>query len=342
MKRIYHCADLHLGADSKFVPGLLDAQFKAIEQVSDDAVKNDVSTIVIAGDLFDSPHVLSSVIEGFRKVIEKYAGINYIAVSGTHGHDSYENERSVYKRSNFENFPGNFYLLDRSENGYVIIDDIAYYSSTHTLGAKPAAGYHVLVFHGVAEEVQNFIQGSSVKNYDYIALGHYHFFNQFSINNIPCAYSGSLLAHEWPKGKQGINESTYAEVAFEKNTISVTRRHSSSVQMVRHYVSRSEHLDDVESRLSDNTWLMLWGKPELKEEAYSRFRDRVKSIDYRELEVKDLPGMVVNAVEKVIQEQEDDSIPWDRVKEAVLALLSGEEGTDFINPDKYMKTMVEQ
>ena len=339
MKKIYHCADVHLGASSKFISNLLDVQLRTLEKISIDAAKNRISAIVIAGDLFDSPHVPSSIVESFRELVSKNIQVNYVLISGTHGHDSYENERSIFKRSIFKSFPANFYFLDSLEQGFTIIDDIAFYSPTHVLSSMPAADHHVLAFHGVSDEVQDFLSKSSVRRYDYIALGHFHYFDSFTIGKSSASYSGSLLAFEWPKGKKGVNESTYAEIVFDGNEVTVNKKYSSDVKMIRSYISESRHLDEIGVLLTSKTWLKLWGKPQFKEEADSRFRAKVNSFEYKDLETRELPEMLIEAIDQLVQQQTDEHIPWDMVKETALRLLSGEEGIDFINPDKHLRNL---
>lgn len=335
-KKIFHCADVHLGAPSRNIPNLFEEQLRAIDRLSSDAVKEKVSAVAIAGDLFDSPHVTAAVINAFRDLIARYGALQYVVVSGTHGHDSFENEKSIYRRSVFKTFPDNFHLLDAGGAGHVVVDGIAFYSTSHSLTGPLAADRHVLVFHGTAEEVQEFIAKSPVKRFDYMALGHFHYFDEFQINTSTAAYSGTPLAFEWPKGQTGINESTFAEVVFDSASSRVVKRDSSDVRFVRALVSCPDQFDGIEKALTRKTWLAIRGNPQLKEQAVTRFGGRVNSFVYTALEIKDMPEMLITAIDEIIQRQDNQNIPWEEVREAAVRLLSGEEGKDFLKPDRYI------
>ncbi len=338
MKKIFHCADIHLGAQSRFIPDLLESQFRVLDGISNDAMKEGACSVVIAGDLFDSPHVPSAVIERLSALVGKYPSLPYVVVSGTHGHDSFDNEKSIYRRSSFRSFPGNFHHLDL-DRGYAVIDGVAYYSASCGLSALPAADHHVLLFHGTYEDAVSAVSSSALKRCDYIAMGHFHCHREYAVNRSRASHSGTLLAFEWPKGNSGANESTYSEAVFDAGSVTVSKRYSSDVKFMRAFVPGAEQLRQIESSITGNTWLALYGRPQFREEAERMFRDRVNQFSYRELQIKDMPELLVRSVEEIIAGQDDESIPWNDVKEAALRLLSGEEGKDFLNPLKYLGTL---
>ncbi len=332
MHILYHLADIHLGAASKYISNLLERQFEILESIAHQAVKDKVSAIIIAGDLFNSPHIPGKIIDDFLELAAGVPGIPWILASGTHGHDSHENEQSVYKRSSFSSLPDNIHLIDQT--GSAVINNIAFYTDTHQCTTKLSADKHILVFHGTPEEASLFLNASKIKGFDYAAMGHFHYFDTFTVGSIPVAYPGTIIPFASPKGKTGLNESSYALVQLDKAAV-IEKKQPAPEKFIRARIFKQEDLDSLEGQVNKDTILELWGSSQYTKDAASSFKTRTAGFSYIPVDLKDIPPRLIEVMDAIIQEQNTDSdIPWDLVREAALKLISGEEGQNYLKPDK--------
>ena len=114
--RIIHCADLHL--DSKMNSFL--SKEKAVERRNEllitfqnmlkYAVKNGVSAIIIAGDLFDTNHISSKCKNIVMGAIRDYSSINFYYLKGNHDQDDF--------LFDVETLPDNLYMFDNTWTSY--------------------------------------------------------------------------------------------------------------------------------------------------------------------------------------------------------------------------------
>jgi hypothetical protein len=287
--------------------------------------------------LFNSPHVPAQVIEAFIALVLSKPLLHWVVISGTHGHDSYENEQSVYKRSAFNNAPPNLHLLEQT--GTVVLDGTAFYAPGHSSTVKPSAEAHVLLFHGGPAEATSYVNASAIKGFDYIALGHFHFYEELYISGIPAAYPGTIIPFASPKGRSGINESTFARVVLAKGKASIHRETPAEERFVRGRIMRAEDLDALEPVVNGSTRLELWGSAEYEKDADTRFKKKAAQYAYTSVALRELPPALIAAVDSILEEQDDPDIPWGDVREAAFKLLSGEEGLDFLKPDKHIPVL---
>ena len=93
--KIIHCADLHL--DSKMTANLSKEQAKerkmeilrTFSRMVEYAKNNQVSVIIIAGDLFDTRTVSATARNLVRDVIIQNSDIDFIYLKGNHDYDSF-------------------------------------------------------------------------------------------------------------------------------------------------------------------------------------------------------------------------------------------------------------
>ena len=93
--KIIHCADLHL--DSKMTANLTKEKAKerkmeilrTFSRMVEYAVKNGVSVIIIAGDLFDTRNVSATVRNYVRDVIVNHPDIDFLYLKGNHDNDNF-------------------------------------------------------------------------------------------------------------------------------------------------------------------------------------------------------------------------------------------------------------
>lgn len=211
MIRVLHTADIHLGRQFPFLrergKEYRNQLLRTFEGIADLAVSESVSLLLIAGDLFDTNHVhgiiIGKVLSIFRKLEEK--GIRVCILPGTH--DAY-NEDSIYR---FVRFPSNVVVLtpEHSQEFYQDLDLTVYGKAFggKLLGESPIQGIsltkdsklHIGMAHcsvkikGLIEKETMILDRNEISKsgLDYLALGHWHSFQDFSQGNTIACYCGS-------------------------------------------------------------------------------------------------------------------------------------------------------
>lgn len=204
--RIIHCADLHL--DSKMTANLTKEQarerkgeiLRTFGRMVEYAKKNNVTAIIIAGDLFDTRNVAVNVRNVVRDLIWKNPEIDFLYLRGNHDTDNFLNK--------LEEMPDNLCLFSDKWVTY------AYDQITITgieLDADNALTaynslvldhdkYNIVTMHGqlAGYKSKNNAEIISLddlknKNINYLALGHVHAFQLDKLDNrgVYC-YSGCL------------------------------------------------------------------------------------------------------------------------------------------------------
>lgn len=188
--RIIHTADLHL--DSKLESNLSPAQarerrdelLETFGRMVAYAAENEVSVILIAGDLFDKPHVRKRAKRRVLEEIETHPQIDFLYLQGNH-------DRSDFL-SDLEDgdIPKNLKRFEESEwtayeygdvviSGRELSDDN--YKTISVNLILDESKLNIVTLHGqesdyVGKDRTHIIQISQFKNkfIDYLALGHIH------------------------------------------------------------------------------------------------------------------------------------------------------------------------
>jgi DNA repair exonuclease SbcCD nuclease subunit len=213
MAKILHTADLHLGAR---LPGLgrsgdrvRSALKSALTAIIDLAIHEKVDAVIIAGDLFDSNQVSSSLIRFALGEIARLKGIPCLVLPGTH--DCLE-EGSVLMSFDHHDKPDNLSVFLDPENPVIRLKDreLTFYglpnlSSRSTKNPVASVrreehdGKHVLLAHGsfvipgkTAPDDHPFTADDIDKSgFDYVALGHWHSLFELPTTRTKAAYCGS-------------------------------------------------------------------------------------------------------------------------------------------------------
>lgn len=222
MLRLLHTADLHLDAPfpalgERAEPRRADF-LKTFERLVNLAIKSEVRLFLVAGDLFDGPRpaptVVSQVQAGFKRLVDR--GIRPVLLPGTH--DSIVLPDSVYRR---ETFPGAVVLAAPQlqepvrleiDGSAVHLYGFAYAGSQSEealagMRRRTEAGLHIGLLHGSRigspewdyrkKDLPFDLARLQEWDLDYVALGHYHAFEEFEHNGRCFAcYPGS------PEGKR--------------------------------------------------------------------------------------------------------------------------------------------
>ncbi|SFG44345.1 DNA repair exonuclease SbcCD nuclease subunit [Lachnospiraceae bacterium C7] len=276
--KIIHCADIHI--DSKMTANLTKEQAKerkneiltTFTKMVDYARQNEVSVILIAGDLFDTRNISASARNTVKDAILSNKDIEFVYLKGNHDHDNF--------LSNLEDIPENLKLFsDREWKSYsygnVVISGLEFsdenqYSAYNAL-VLDADKFNIVTLHGqLAEHGGNArdyiinLEGLRNKNIDYLALGHIHSYEAAELDNrgIYC-YPGCLEGRGFDEcGKKGfvlldINEETnelntefipFAKRKVHNLEVDITGIYSTPEAMVK-VENALRHKDYAESSL---------------------------------------------------------------------------------------------
>ncbi len=186
--KMIHCADLHL--DSKMNANLDPLRAKerkgellrTFERMIDFAAKNDVSAILIAGDLFDTKNISATARNCVLKNIETQNKITFYYLKGNHDNDNF--------LSNLNEIPQNLKLFDKTWTHYEVGDRIVISgielsnenaASAYTALIPDTGKINIVMLHGQeskakAKDKAEVINLKDLRNkgIDYLALGHIH------------------------------------------------------------------------------------------------------------------------------------------------------------------------
>lgn len=131
--RFLHTSDWHVGA-SKFLPDYLDRQASVIDNIFDVAKKNDITTVVVAGDIFDDDVPSREERDLVQRKLIGYdqAGFNILVIPGNHdmadmrGYTAIHYLALLHDQGKFLNST----IVERTS--YRIIDDTLFILLCHT------------------------------------------------------------------------------------------------------------------------------------------------------------------------------------------------------------------
>ncbi|MBI4187537.1 MAG: DNA repair exonuclease [Chloroflexi bacterium] len=212
MIKVLHTADVHLGRQFPFLRakgGEYRSQLlRTFEKIVDLAVSENVSLLLIAGDLFDTNRVhgitIGKVESAFKKL--EAAGIRVCILPGTH--DPYYDDSSIYR---FVRFPPNVavFTLQHGQQTYEDLNLTVYgtpfdgksscSSPLKELTLASGSEFHIGMAHcsvrrpGLIESDDMLLDEGEIASsgLDYLALGHWHSFQDLSQGNTKACYCGS-------------------------------------------------------------------------------------------------------------------------------------------------------
>ena len=207
--KIIHCADLHL--DSKMESNLdrelaalrRDELLDSFEEMVEFAEEQGVRAILIAGDLFDKPHIRKSAKNRVMEVFASHPQIDFCYLRGNHDNcDIFEEIESGGQLENVRTFgSGQWTTYDYGEatvTGMELTKENAATLGMNLLLDKNRL--NIVMLHGQEAERQGTDKTEVVdltllrnKNIDYLALGHIHSYKKERLDDrgVYC-YSGCL------------------------------------------------------------------------------------------------------------------------------------------------------
>lgn len=271
--KIIHCSDLHL--DSKMESNLSAEQAKnrreellnTFAKMVDYANENDVSVIMIAGDMFDKPQIRKSAKIRVLEEIRIHSCIDFLYLRGNHDNADFFSDLEE------EDFPKNLKLFNDKDwtsyeyslgikklkiSGRELTDE-----NSMTLAANlvlDSADLNIVMLHGQEREGNIKVPENELiklndfknKNIDYLALGHIHSYRRERLDDrgIYC-YSGCLEGRGFDecgeKGfvllevndKKGIND-TFIPFSYRKlHTIDIEIDKDATIREIKEKMEES-------------------------------------------------------------------------------------------------------
>jgi DNA repair exonuclease SbcCD nuclease subunit len=209
--KFIHTSDLHLG--SKLTSNLdsLKAKDRRYEilhnfnRLLNDAKKQNASFIIIAGDLFDTEKITKQCFNEVLSQINSHSDLDIIYLVGNHEKTAFIDLIDVLPKNLKAVYQDTWQSFKYSDNGKDVVITCANITKSNngliynTLFLNPL-NTNIVVLHGQiantkADDKAEIIDLRQLKNknIDYLALGHYHFYDKGSLDDRGIyAYSGCL------------------------------------------------------------------------------------------------------------------------------------------------------
>ena len=209
MVRVAHISDTHLGYTryARLDPKTnrnqreVDAQ-EAYRRAVDEILESDVDLVIHSGDVFDSIRPANHVIIGFLKEttrITRDARIPYLGIAGNHETPRLRATTAALEYGNLvrayfaHGFKDEYEPIDVGDTrvGVTLVPHGAVADREVVVSPDPAADINIMVTHGTVPGLV--VQGHELGEvdlpnrvldggFDYVALGHYHYFHKYKKN----------------------------------------------------------------------------------------------------------------------------------------------------------------
>ncbi len=180
--KLIHTSDIHL--NSKMTSKLSAAAARerrqeltlSFKRMTENAVREGVSGIIIAGDLFDSERASRKTLKGILEIIETADTVSFLYLSGNHERDLVEGSGLL--------LPKNLHIF-KEDWTYFKLDGVTVVGRSATCPdmfdslTLDSADKNIVVLHGELTERSDFDGKIGTRDIvglpiDYLALGHYH------------------------------------------------------------------------------------------------------------------------------------------------------------------------
>lgn len=244
--RIFHIADLHLGAANYKLNSVekktcKDEQLLLVRRFFEIANNEKVDIILIAGDLFHSQHVSSRIQKSFFDCVKTFTG-KVFYVQGNHD------------ESMIDDPPANFYCFDEILKTYTL-ENVTISGQTGNifeLQPLPADHFNFVLQHGDIFTLGNDyidIKPLQRKNIDYLALGHLHQFQNGRLDERGrYVYSGCMFANGFDEcGNKGYVDITVTDKIQCKFVPFAVRKY----QVITVDITGQEKFADIQDRIAE-------------------------------------------------------------------------------------------
>lgn len=207
--KIIHCADLHLDSPFAFLDDRTKVSerraelVRAFQDMVDYGVRQGVSAVLIAGDLFDTNRISAGTRNVLLGAVKANPGMDFYYLKGNHDRNDF--------LSSLDSVPGNLHTFTDTWTQYDLGEGVALTSvelsqansqSIYTSLVLNQSKFNIVMLHGqeaasVAKDKAEVINLNALKNkgIDYLALGHVHSFKTGSLDaRASYCYPGCLEA----------------------------------------------------------------------------------------------------------------------------------------------------
>ncbi len=181
--KILHTADIHLGSkiESKFPSDISSIRKKELlssfKRMVDYAKENDISVILLSGDVFDKDKPSLKEKEYFYKTIKSNPQITFFYLNGNHDKEGSYIESDIENLKTFNKEKFTYYQIEDICIGGIEISSSNYKSFYSSLALNKNL-FNIVMLHGDATDSFGMdkvkIDNLKNKNIDYLALGHIH------------------------------------------------------------------------------------------------------------------------------------------------------------------------
>lgn len=261
--KIIHTADLHL--DSAMKTNLSKEKAKTrkneilntFERMVDYAKNNDVSAILIAGDLFDTKTVTVKTRDIIKRCIEENPGIDFLYLKGNH-----DNEVILYD----EEIPSNLKFFNENwisyEYGDVVITGahLSGRSNLYDSLLLDKGKINIVTLHGQEQKYVGKDKTETVnlpllkdKYIDYLALGHIHSYKEDKLDSRGIwVYSGCIDGRGYDEcGEKGFSLITVEDGELSHEFIPFMSR---LINEIRVDIKGCETTSDVDRLISEKLY----------------------------------------------------------------------------------------
>ena len=288
----------------------LDRQLASLEEICFDAAGRGAQLLVSAGDLFDSNRVSAETSARMASLIRSHPELTFVLLPGggratgeVTGHDAYAID-SVYRRVEVASLAaaGSTALLTpeapeyrhegpdgvvRFTGGFFDLPDPVTSTAT-AAGGRSAAGHGAAVGEGQADHDVRWnvaVVHAGVGTYgelpsevvaehdaDYIALGHYHRYQQIALKNGGCAvYPGPPLPFEFTNAAAA---GGYILVELSGDAVAAERVEMDTPRLWRVTIADAHQWEQLLAELGKNDGALVAGYPAELQSTISRTCDR--------------------------------------------------------------------
>ena len=235
--KIIHTADIHLDSPLTHAANRHKRRLEllqALSNLSEYANNNDVSAIIIAGDLFDDQFTTAKTVQGVADIVSN-SSATWFVLRGNHAQGGVSCENPYQK---LQQICPQIKFFDQTWQTYTLGDvnicgrelgsnDQAYWQSLQL----PQTGYNILVLHAdVDDNAYGLVDKNAIANSGahYVALGHRHAFAEHKFGKVVGAYCGVLE----PRGFDETSQTGFVLIDTNKHCISFVAQAIRTVQTV--------------------------------------------------------------------------------------------------------------
>ena len=230
--KIIHTADIHLDSPLAQVRDSAARRYElllALSNMAEYANNNDVTAIVIAGDLFDNQFASDATISGVAEIVKRSKAAWFV-LQGNHASPApYVKLKSLVPQINVFDSVWTYFTLDNvticgRELG---VDDALNYGKL----TLDKSRYNIVVLHGdVDDDGYGLIDRKALakSNANYVALGHRHTLAKYGFGSVKACYSGVLEA----RGFDEPERTGFILIDTEKDEIRFVEQHIRRIQTV--------------------------------------------------------------------------------------------------------------